>query len=57
MIADILPDLLVKGGDYKPEDIAGSKEVWANGGEVKVLNFEDGLSTTGIIKAIKDGRG
>ena len=55
LIADILPDLLVKGGDYKPEEIAGSAEVWANGGDVKVLNFEDGLSTTNIIKAIKTG--
>ncbi|MDX7018721.1 hypothetical protein SJ059_30305, partial [Klebsiella aerogenes] len=36
-----------------PEDIAGSKEVWAAGGEVKVLNFEDGISTTNIINAIK----
>ncbi|WP_034936923.1 bifunctional D-glycero-beta-D-manno-heptose-7-phosphate kinase/D-glycero-beta-D-manno-heptose 1-phosphate adenylyltransferase HldE [Erwinia mallotivora] len=53
LIAEILPDLLVKGGDYKPEDIAGSKEVWANGGDVRVLNFEDGISTTNIIKAIK----
>jgi bifunctional ADP-heptose synthase (sugar kinase/adenylyltransferase) len=35
------PDLLVKGGDYKPEQIAGSEEVWANGGEVLVLNFGD----------------
>ncbi|KEY59633.1 bifunctional D-glycero-beta-D-manno-heptose-7-phosphate kinase/D-glycero-beta-D-manno-heptose 1-phosphate adenylyltransferase HldE [Serratia sp. DD3] len=54
LIADILPDLLVKGGDYQPHEIAGSVEVWANGGEVKVLNFENGLSTTNIIKAIKD---
>ncbi len=53
VIADVLPDLLVKGGDYKPEDIAGSKEVWANGGEVRVLNFEDGISTSNIIRAIK----
>ncbi|KGT94633.1 heptose 1-phosphate adenyltransferase [Erwinia typographi] len=53
VIADVLPDLLVKGGDYKPEDIAGSKEVWANGGEVLVLNFEDGISTSNIIRAIK----
>lgn len=52
LIAGILPDLLVKGGDYKPEEIAGSKEVWANGGEVLVLNFEDGCSTTNIIKKI-----
>lgn len=53
VIADVLPDLLVKGGDYKPEDIAGSKEVWANGGEVRVLNFEDGISTSNIIKKIQ----
>ncbi|MGB9098672.1 bifunctional D-glycero-beta-D-manno-heptose-7-phosphate kinase/D-glycero-beta-D-manno-heptose 1-phosphate adenylyltransferase HldE [Erwinia sp.] len=53
VIADVLPDLLVKGGDYKPEEIAGSVEVWANGGEVRVLNFEDGISTSNIIKAIK----
>ncbi|SUB83618.1 Bifunctional protein hldE [Pragia fontium] len=54
LIADILPDLLVKGGDYKPEDIAGSKEVWAAGGDVRVLNFEDGCSTSNIIKTIRE---
>ncbi len=43
----------MKGGDYKPEQIAGSEEVWANGGEVLVLNFEDGCSTTNIIKKIQ----
>lgn len=53
LIASVLPDLLVKGGDYKPEEIAGAKEVWDNGGEVKVLNFEDGVSTTSIINRIK----
>ncbi|WP_067706174.1 MULTISPECIES: bifunctional D-glycero-beta-D-manno-heptose-7-phosphate kinase/D-glycero-beta-D-manno-heptose 1-phosphate adenylyltransferase HldE [unclassified Erwinia] len=53
LIASILPDLLVKGGDYKPEEIAGSKEVWANGGDVRVLNFEDGISTSNIIRAIQ----
>ncbi|WP_165310293.1 bifunctional D-glycero-beta-D-manno-heptose-7-phosphate kinase/D-glycero-beta-D-manno-heptose 1-phosphate adenylyltransferase HldE [Vibrio ziniensis] len=57
LISEVLPDLLVKGGDYKPEDIAGGKEVIAAGGEVKVLNFEDGCSTTEIIEAIKGGRG
>ena len=57
LIADVLPDLLVKGGDYRPEDIAGSKEVWANGGEVMVLNFEDGISTTNIIKTIRGAKG
>ncbi len=53
LIGEILPDLLVKGGDYKPEDIAGSKEVWANGGDVKVLNFEDGFSTSSVIDKIQ----
>ncbi|MCK6264785.1 bifunctional D-glycero-beta-D-manno-heptose-7-phosphate kinase/D-glycero-beta-D-manno-heptose 1-phosphate adenylyltransferase HldE [Vibrio sp. ZSDE26] len=57
LISEVLPSLLVKGGDYKPEDIAGGKEVIAAGGEVKVLNFEDGCSTTEIIDAIKGGRG
>jgi len=53
IIANILPDTLVKGGDYKVEDIAGGTEVMANGGQVKVLNFEDGISTTEIINTIR----
>lgn len=53
LISEILPDLLVKGGDYRPEEIAGSQEVWANGGEVRVLNFENGCSTTNVIKKIQ----
>jgi D-beta-D-heptose 7-phosphate kinase/D-beta-D-heptose 1-phosphate adenosyltransferase len=55
LIADVLPDVLVKGGDYQPHQIAGSKEVWDNGGDVLVLNFEDDCSTTNIINAIKRG--
>ena len=54
LIANILPDVLVKGGDYKPDEIAGGKEVTAAGGTVKVLNFEDGCSTTNIINTIKN---
>ncbi|MBA6230724.1 MULTISPECIES: bifunctional D-glycero-beta-D-manno-heptose-7-phosphate kinase/D-glycero-beta-D-manno-heptose 1-phosphate adenylyltransferase HldE [unclassified Colwellia] len=53
IISNILPDILVKGGDYKVEDIAGGKEVMANGGDVKVLNFEEGISTTDIINSIR----
>lgn len=53
LIAEILPNVLVKGGDYQPDQIAGSVEVWAAGGDVKVLNFEDGCSTTHIIKTIQ----
>ncbi|BDX07376.1 bifunctional D-glycero-beta-D-manno-heptose-7-phosphate kinase/D-glycero-beta-D-manno-heptose 1-phosphate adenylyltransferase HldE [Planctobacterium marinum] len=54
LISELLPDVLVKGGDYRPEDIAGGKQVIANGGEVQVLNFEDGVSTTHIINRIKE---
>lgn len=53
LISELLPDVLVKGGDYKVEEIAGHKQVLANGGKVKILQFEDGCSTTAIIDAIK----
>jgi D-beta-D-heptose 7-phosphate kinase/D-beta-D-heptose 1-phosphate adenosyltransferase len=49
LIRALLPDVLVKGGDYKPGEIAGAKEVLANGGEVRVLAFRDGHSSTRII--------
>ena len=52
VICAVKPDLLVKGGDYKPEDIAGYTCVTENGGEVRVLDFLDGCSTTSIIEAI-----
>ncbi|MFP3014406.1 MAG: bifunctional D-glycero-beta-D-manno-heptose-7-phosphate kinase/D-glycero-beta-D-manno-heptose 1-phosphate adenylyltransferase HldE [Arsenophonus sp.] len=54
LISEILPDVLVKGGDYKldKEHIAGSQEVLDSGGKVKVLNFEQGLSTTNVINTI-----
>lgn len=52
LIAKILPDVLVKGGEYRPEDIAGSKEVWVNGGKVLALNFENGISTSHIIQTV-----
>ncbi|PKF50357.1 D-glycero-beta-D-manno-heptose 1-phosphate adenylyltransferase, partial [Enterovibrio nigricans] len=55
LISEVLPSLLVKGGDYKPEEIAGGKEVIAAGGDVLVLNFEDGCSTTEIINSILSG--
>ena len=54
LIAKLLPDILVKGGDYADiTTIAGHEEVLANGGEVKVLSFVEGHSTTNIIEAIK----
>ena len=49
LIKTILPDVLVKGGDYKPEDVAGAAEVIANGGKVVINPIVQGFSTTGII--------
>ncbi|MCS5960084.1 D-glycero-beta-D-manno-heptose 1-phosphate adenylyltransferase [Klebsiella pneumoniae subsp. pneumoniae] len=54
LIAGIPPDLLVKGGDYKPgADRRQRRGLGDHGGEVLVLNFEDGCSTTNIIKKIQ----
>ena len=53
LIEQVLPDVLVKGGDYKIEEIAGHEAVLANGGDVKVLGFEEGVSTSALIKAIQ----
>ena len=52
LIDAIKPDLLVKGGDWKPEDIVGSDIVLANGGEVKSLKFVDNYSSTDLINKI-----
>ncbi|HEY0975247.1 MAG TPA: bifunctional D-glycero-beta-D-manno-heptose-7-phosphate kinase/D-glycero-beta-D-manno-heptose 1-phosphate adenylyltransferase HldE, partial [Solimonas sp.] len=49
LIGRALPDILVKGGDYQPEQIAGFDAVTANGGEVRVLEFHEGYSTTRLI--------
>ncbi len=55
-IDQLLPDILVKGGDYTDiTTIAGHQSVLANGGEVKILSFIEGHSTTSIIKSIRDG--
>jgi D-beta-D-heptose 7-phosphate kinase/D-beta-D-heptose 1-phosphate adenosyltransferase len=48
----VLPDMIVKGGDYKPEEVAGGECVIANGGAVEILQFVAGRSTTNIIKKI-----
>ncbi|HNP37068.1 MAG TPA: bifunctional D-glycero-beta-D-manno-heptose-7-phosphate kinase/D-glycero-beta-D-manno-heptose 1-phosphate adenylyltransferase HldE [Woeseiaceae bacterium] len=53
LIEAVVPDVLVKGGDYRPEDIAGGKAVLKSGGEVRVLAFRDGRSTSNIIERLK----
>ena len=54
LIQAVLPDVLVKGGDYKPDEIVGGKEVLKNGGEVRVLAFRDGHSSSRIIDRLGD---
>lgn len=52
LINKIVPDVLVKGGDYDIEDIAGYHTVIKNGGKVKTLDFYKGYSSTNYIKKI-----
>lgn len=56
LITAIMPDVLVKGGDYTIDNIVGAKEVMANGGEVKIVPILEGFSTTGIIEKMKNTR-
>ena len=56
VISTLLPDVLVKGGDYKIADIVGAKEVTANGGSVLTIDFVDGFSTTNYFKKLKEGK-
>jgi D-glycero-beta-D-manno-heptose 1-phosphate adenylyltransferase len=50
LITSILPDVLVKGGDYTIDTVVGAKEVMAHGGRVELLSLKEGFSTTGLIK-------
>ena len=54
VITAVLPDILVKGGDYRPEEIAGGAAVRANGGQVRVLRFRDGHSSSRIIDRLRE---
>lgn len=54
LIARVKPDILVKGGDWRVEDIVGADIVQAGGGRVLSLPFRDGHSTTTIIERLKE---
>lgn len=54
LITTIKPDVLVKGGDYKEDQIAGAKEVRANGGRVVINPLVEGFSSTGLVERIKN---
>lgn len=52
IIAQLLPDVLVKGGDWKPEEVVGKKEVEEMGGEVVIIPYLKGSSSSEIVKRI-----
>ncbi len=54
LIKRIQPDVLVKGSDYKPEDIVGYDVVMAKGGVIKTIDFLPGYSTTAIERKIRE---
>lgn len=54
LIKEIEPDILVKGGDYREEEIVGAEFVKKRGGRVVIVPYLEGFSTTRIIRRIKD---
>lgn len=53
LIEALLPDVLVKGGDYRPEEVVGRDSVLANGGRVEIIPLLDGFSTTTLLKRLR----
>ena len=56
LIKTIRPDVIVKGGDYTPDNVVGKKEVEENGGKLVIIPFIEGKSTTNIIDKLKCGQ-
>jgi D-beta-D-heptose 7-phosphate kinase/D-beta-D-heptose 1-phosphate adenosyltransferase len=54
IIASLLPDVLAKGGDWSPEEIVGRSEVEEAGGEVVVIPYLKGYSSSAVIEKILD---
>lgn len=54
LIKQVRPDVLVKGGDWSVDQIVGADEVFAHGGSVRSLDFQQGFSSTNIIKRIRE---
>ncbi len=52
LITALMPDVIVKGGDYTVEQVVGAKEVMANGGRVVINKIVEGFSTTGLLEKI-----
>lgn len=56
LIADLQPDVLVKGGDWAPDQIIGRETVEARGGTVKTIPLVPGVSTTALVDKIRSGK-
>ncbi|MDE3211778.1 MAG: D-glycero-beta-D-manno-heptose 1-phosphate adenylyltransferase [Bacteroidota bacterium] len=54
LIKKIMPDVLVKGGDYEIKDVVGAQEVISHGGKVQIIPLIPGISTTGTIEKMKN---
>ncbi len=55
LLSALLPDVLVKGGDYQAENVVGGREVEAAGGVVRILPFQKGYSTSDLVERIRAG--
>ena len=53
LVAELQPDVLVKGGDWQPDEIIGRKVVEARGGTVRTIPLVPGVSTTALVDKIK----
>ncbi len=54
IIAELQPDVLVKGGDYAPEEIVGREVVLARGGQIRVIPFVPGYSTSALLARVRE---
>jgi len=54
LLAQVKPDVLVKGGDYSVDQVVGADIVSAYGGTVKVLGLVENSSTTAIVEKIRN---
>jgi len=55
LIRAVLPDILAKGGDYRPDEVVGREVVEAHGGSVRIIPFHPGFSSTALIRRIRAG--
>ncbi|MDX2184777.1 MAG: D-glycero-beta-D-manno-heptose 1-phosphate adenylyltransferase [Gemmatimonadaceae bacterium] len=56
LVAALEPDVIVKGGDYRPDTVVGADTVQARGGRVVIIPLVEGQSTTSIVQKLTNGR-